>query len=277
MSGRPYSRIGGTEPSVTTIIGDMLGKPGLPWAAARETALFAVHHRDEWSALGAEDAVDLLRRHHRGVWDSRAAMGTAAHAVNEAWCRGETVDLGAMVQEMAATERQARSWAGREDEVVAALDGYVAGLERFWTDWAPETVAVEYVVRTPGAYIGTADWCAVLDGRPLLLDIKTTAQQEGDKGIYHDSWALQLAAYRFGVEAVTYAPDDKGRLAEVGTGAVPETAGAAVIHLRGDGDYALLPLEADRAMHETFLNLAAARARLRALPVPAPIRKAVPA
>ena len=270
MSGRPYAHIRGSEPSVTTIIESMLAKPGLTWAAARETAEFAVHHRDEWDGLETDAAVDRLRRHFRGVWDSRAAMGTAAHAVNEAWCRGEEVDLLALVGDMAETNRQARSWAGREEDVVRSLDLYVAGLEAFWSEWSPTTVRSEYVVRQPGIYIGTADWLVDMRGRRVLLDIKTTAKPDG--GIYADSWSLQLSAYRFARERVEFGWED-GHPVELGAHPNEIPDAAAVIHLRGDGRYALYEMQATLEMHETFLGLAAARARLAALPVPTPTNR----
>ncbi|MGC8490033.1 MAG: PD-(D/E)XK nuclease family protein [Clostridia bacterium] len=278
MSGRPYARIPGSEPSVTTIIGDMLAKPGLPWAAARETALFAVHHQDEWADLSPDQAVERLRRHHRGVWDSRAAMGTALHAVNEAWCRGAVVDLGDLVVGLIDTERTARMWAGREDEIVSSLDGYVAGLERFWDAWAPSTVRSEYCVRQAGVYVGTADWLADVSGRRLVLDLKTTAQPDAERGVYHDSWALQLAAYRWAPERVEYGdPAAGGPPTEIAGGPNEAADGAAVVLLRGDGEFSFFEVDASREMHQAFMWLANARSRLRALPVPAPILPGVAA
>ncbi len=72
---RPYARKRGGPPSVTTIIGAQ-AKDGLQWGAAKENALFAVHHYDEWCDLDQPEAVDRIRKHFKGVWDGRAALGT---------------------------------------------------------------------------------------------------------------------------------------------------------------------------------------------------------
>lgn len=263
---RPYSRMKGSEPSVTTILGAMKAVPALTWGAAKETALFAVHHQDEWTDLTPEDAVDLLRRHHRGVWDSKAANGTALHSVNEAWCEGRTPDLAEIVAHMADTDRNAVSWRGREAEVVKVLGGYVDGLEAFWMAYQPRTVLTEYVVRSPGHYIGTADWCAEIGGRRLLLDIKTTAQHDEEKGVYVDSWAPQLAAYRFAPEIVHFGKDEKGRNVITGTEPNLITDGAAVVHLRGEGHFDLFEIPADEAAHEAFMHMVAAHGWLKSLP-----------
>lgn len=278
MTGRPYSRIKGSEPSVTTIIGEMTGKPGLSWGASKETALFAVHHQDQWIDLDPVDAVDRLRRHFQGIWDGRASMGTVAHAVNEAWCHGQTVDLSEMVAEMSETERSAKTWRGHEADIVSQLDGYVAGLEKFWHDWQPESIATEYVVRTPGVYIGTTDWLAEIGGRRLLLDIKSTAERDVTKGIYHESWALQLAAYRFAAETVTYGENDKGKPVELSSEPNHASDGAAVIHLRGDGEYVLYDVAADDNAYIAFIHMAEARKWVKALAAPRPlVREAVAA
>jgi hypothetical protein len=226
---RPYARKRNGPPSVTTIL-DAMATPGLEWGSAKETALFAVHHQDEWTHLDPDVAVNKLRRHFRGVWDGRADVGTAVHHINEAWTWGEDAD------------------------VPPELVGYVDGLERFWRDFQPETVATEEVVRYPDgnlSYIGQRDWVADLGGDRWLLDIKTTAQQDADKGVYPDSWRLQLAAYRWATEIVLY--DEKNK--EVGTVPNYPVDRCGVIHLRGDGDYTLYELQAGKAEWERFLQL----------------------
>lgn len=256
---RPYAGKRGVL-SVTTVL-DALGKPGLPWGAARETAIFAVLHREEWESLAEVEAIDRLRKHHRGLWDGRAAMGTLVHRVNEAWTWGETADVDELVRDIAAEKAGPKIWRGQEDVVVDDAAGYIDGLERFWTDFAPVTVATEEVVRFTAAgksyeYIGQRDWVAEIDGKRLLLDIKTTARQlvdgdDLDQGTYFDSWRLQLAAYALANEIVDYDADGN----ETGTHPNYPVEGCAVLHLRGDGAYTLWQVQAGAEEQSLFLRL----------------------
>jgi len=129
------------------------------------------------------------------------------------------------------------------------------GLTQFWRDIRPETLSWEQVVRyRPGNpdvdYIGTLDWRAVIKGRPIILDLKTTGSAHG-KGKYFDQWRLQLAAYRYANEAVCY--DDADR--EVSTAVLPDVDGAAIVHLYKDGLCELQPVQAGPREHEVFLAL----------------------
>jgi len=253
---RPYASKRGGPPSVTTIL-DAMGGKHLEFGATKETALYVRHHLAEVTEMfgnDADGAVDHLRRHFRGVWDGRAAMGTLVHAVNEAWIGGETVDVAEMVAEMCRSERNAKTWTSRQDEVVSEALGYVDGLERFWTDFAPITLSTEEVVRhTDNAhpYIGTRDWIAEVRGELWLLDIKTTGEQDPLKGMYPDSWRLQLAAYRFADQIVDYDEDGK----EAGVRDNYPVGRTGILHLRGVGHCHLLSLRAERDEWATFLRL----------------------
>lgn len=268
---RPYARIRNAEPSVTTIIG-ALDKPGLPWAAARETAMRAVYHED-WRDMDPAQAVDLLRRHHRGVWDGRAAVGTLVHAVNERWAAGEDADVDQMIGDALESDRAAAGWRAEPALFADVVHGYLDGLERFWHEWTPEQHEVEAVVRMPGVYVGQRDWRCRMGGRGWLLDLKTTAEQDAEKGIYADSWPLQLAAYNHAPEIVRYAEGDDGRPVEVGTepNGVAERCG--IVHLRGDGHFALYEIDAGRDVFDRFLDLARVHAWRRKPPVPRPITR----
>lgn len=254
---RPYSRIRGKrERSVTEIIG-LKSIQGLPWAAARETAMFAVHHQDKWSDLAPDDATEHLRRHFRGVWDSRAAIGTATHAVMEAWFAGETVDLYDIVCDLAQNERTAKTWQGREDEMTTLVTGYVDGLEKWWNDWSPKGGSAEDCVRYPGVYVGQRDrWSVEMGGKTWGLDLKSTAEQDAEKAIYHDSWLLQLSAYDRAPEIVEYGWDDKGKLAELSTRPNEPVDAHGIIHLRGDGNYSLFEITVTDQSFEAFMALA---------------------
>lgn len=248
---RPYAKDPNAPPSVTQVIGT-LDKPGLSWGAARETANFAVHHQTRWVDLPVPDAVTTLYRHHKGVWDHRALVGSALHEINAQWCAGHTVSLRAVVEDI----RQ-RSPLWRKVPVQDLYDEMVPmaqGLSRWWRLAKPEPMSWEEVVRypVPGlSYIGTLDWRARINGQPLILDLKTTGSRKHGQGKYWDSWRLQLAAYRYALESVLY--DDKGE--EAAYCPLPPVSGAAIIHLYVDGHVEFHPVKAGPAEHAVFLSL----------------------
>ena len=262
IPSRPYARLK-SEPSVTTIIGE-LHKPGLEWGASKEAALFAVYSQDEWQGLEQPAAMELIRRHFKGVWDGRAAMGTIVHAVNEAWIHGDSVDVEAMVKEVP-------SFAKQVDEKVAEANRYVDGLERFWNDWSPTEFRSEDVVRSPGQYIGTRDLFGRLRGELSLLDLKTTAQQDAKKGIYGPEWALQLAAYNHAKEIVTYRRDEAGKLVVDSVGECEPADHCRIVHLRGDGNYTLFEVEAGPEQYDAFLGLLHLHQWRKTCPDPKPV------
>ena len=249
---RPYARDRNAPPSVTQVVG-ALDKPGLSWGAAKETAAYAVHHMAAWSDLPSDAAVSTLYRHHKGVWDHRALIGSAIHEVNAQWCQGRAVRVLDIIQGI--RERSALWRNVPEQELYAELLPMTDGLSRFWMEAKPVPLSWEQVVRyRPGNpdldYIGTLDWRAEINGQPLILDLKTTGSVKHGQGKYWDQWRLQLAAYRYATEAVIYR-DRK----EVGTFELPEVAGAAVVHVYRDGKVEFNPVKAGPREHEIFLSL----------------------
>lgn len=222
-NGRYATKIGGkhTAPSVTTVLG-VLNKPGLPWGAAKETALFAIHHQDEWIGLDVDAAYERLRKHHKGVWNDKANLGSQVHDLALGWARGEAVD------------------------VPGQCEPYMDALEAFYREWRPETIEAERCViyeHPDLGYGGAFDLIAtVAGGRRLLIDYKTGA----------DIWPevrAQLAAYRHAPVMGVY--NDARDL--VGTEPTPKVDGCAVLHLHGDGTYALTEVEAGRPEWDFFL------------------------
>lgn len=249
---RPYALNPNSPPSVTQVL-DTLSKGGLSWGAAKETANFAVRHYPRWSELKPDDAVSLLYRHHRGVWDHRALIGTAIHSINAQWCEGRTVRVLDVVQEM---RDQSKLWHNvPETELYAEILPMADALGKFWSDVQPVPVSWEQVVRHRNGdaavdYIGQPDWRADVGGETLLLDLKTTGAIRG-KGKYFDQWRLQLAGYRYCTEAVVYGDDNT----EKGTIELPEVDGCAIVQVYTDGHVEFEPVEAGAKEHEIFLAL----------------------
>jgi hypothetical protein len=200
-------------------------------------------------------------------------MGTLVHKVSEEWTADRDADLPSLTAHLAATDTKARSWRGREAEVAKEAEGYVDGLERAWDALALEPLReAEFVLRRPGLYIGTADLLATvtLPGRQpcvALIDYKTTAQRNRAKGVYGDSWTLQLAALAHAHEQVFYEwPDNKPKECGTEPWSMPEAT--LVIHLRGEGHFAVYEVPGtDPAWGETFGHLAAAHQMLQAVNV----------
>jgi len=263
VGSRPYARLRSSEPSVTTII-NVLDKPGLQWGASKEAALYAVYSHDDWYAMDQSTAVDRIRRQFKGVWDGRAAMGTLVHTVNEDWCAGRTANLGALVAGY-------KGWEKEQPQKMAEANQYVDGLAKFWDDWKPTDIRSEDILRTPGKYIGTRDIVATMRGERWLLDIKTTAEQNAEKGIYGDAWGLQLAAYRYAQEVITYELDDKKKpkVATVTDNEPVDRCG--IIHLRGNGEYTLFEVDAGPGMYDAFLRLCDVLAWRKTVTDPKPV------
>lgn len=265
MISRPYARSRSSEVSVTTAI-NILDKPGLPFGASKEAARFAVLEPDQWQHLTDQDAIDRIRRQHVGVWKGRAEMGTLLHTVNQEWVAGNSPDLFSLVSNV-------KSWENQIEEKVAEANRYVDDLARFWDQWMPTDIRCEEVVRTPGSYIGSRDLVMTLkDGRRVVADIKTSAEQRGDKAIYGDSWSLQLAAYRYAREVLTYRWSDKNK-PEIDTVTPNEPVDAGIIiSIRGNGEPMVYEVECGPDMLDAFLQCVHLYNWRKTVPNPIPLK-----
>jgi hypothetical protein len=73
------------------------------------------------------------------------------------------------------------------------LVGYVLAYMRFTRDYKPEWEMIEHKLYSPHfEYAGTLDRYGKIDGKPVLLDIKTSTSPNRPTLI---SWACQLAGY----------------------------------------------------------------------------------
>jgi hypothetical protein len=178
-------------------------------------------------------------------------LGTAIHQINAEWCQGHTVRVADVIQELRQGSRLWRQKA--ETDIYRDLLPMADGLARVWERLKPDTLSWEQCVRYRSpelTYVGTTDWRATIDGQPFLLDLKTTGNTKLGAGKYWDQWRLQLAAYRYCTESVTY----EG-LTETGTQELPPVAGCAIVHLYGDGEFQVDGIQAGPAEHEIFLAL----------------------
>ena len=206
MSGRrTYNWDGRDYPSVTSILGTVVAKPGLISWAAKVSAAAAV---DEYDASG-----NVARSLAKGAAapnagrDAGGARGTDVHRVLH------HLGLGMPLPSVSPPAKP-----------------YVASLCDWWDEAKPEAALAEAtVVSKAHGYAGTLDaiW-RMPDGRTLLADAKTSAYRSAEEG-------MQLAAYRYA--DVVAMPDGS----EV---ALPDCDGAAILAVSPDG-CELIDVDAD--------------------------------
>jgi len=225
---------------VTRILDKAVPKPGLIGWAANATVDHYMDHRDELASLPMSEAVKRLTAARNVVNREATVKGTRVHKLASSLA------------------------VGLEVVVPPELDGYVRACVAFLDGWDAQTLYAERAVWSDGydepdvlTYAGTFDLIAdVLDWAPetrspwdnqhaeigrrrVLLDWKT------GNGVYGET-AWQLAAYRY-----AHWMDD-------GTATpmtMPPVDDTMVVHLRGDGTYEVIPLEAGPDQWEDFLTL----------------------
>lgn len=265
----------------------VVAKPALVPAAVKVTAETAWARLPEMVATSRQPAAGLcekkrvadrcgecrfcvtaqIKREHQNQWDRAADFGTEVHAHAHAHVLGGALPYNPDVEPFVGQYIRFLSHFGVD------IDSHVEAAETTIIDWENQ-------------YAGTGDvwlWLpidpatgrATADGRRFLwlVDIKTSLKAPTNR-VYVDQ-VLQLAGLRFAQQAIL--PGDV--LVDV-----PDFAGAALLNLRSD-DYALIPLPADRAAHNAFVNAVGLQTFLHAqdtktwvpleVPaVPAPARKA---
>lgn len=215
---RTYTWRGDTYQSVTTIL-SAIPKPALvPWAA-RTVAEGAIHAFQNGSLhqMIAQDpaaATQFLKGLPYGARDRSGDAGTLIHR----WVEARIL--------------------GAEPPVIPVqLRPQLETFQRFEADYQPTWVASEVTVynRTE-VYAGTCDAIVEIDGRTLMIDLKT------GKGVYPE-YALQLTAYTRG--EFIGGPDGEEH-------PVPPIHGAAVLHLR-PRSYRLVEVATTDEMWRSFL------------------------
>lgn len=198
-----YHLDGKPIPGVTTLLGKGLPKPALMYWSARTVAEYVADK---------PDAVEQLRTMGRGPmiaalkgvpWESRdqaAVRGTDVHALAEQVVHGTEVAV--------------------PEHLVPYVEGYVKLLDEL--ELHP-ILTERRIANRRWWFAGTFDLLAMVGGRTLLLDLKTS------KAIY-GSVALQVAAY---ANAEFYVADDgtEAPLPHVdGIGAIHVTDAGATLH-----------------------------------------------
>ena len=152
---------------VTTLLSG-LPKPALVGWGIRETATFAVEHKDEWAGLPKADAIKLLKGSPYSKRDAAGDRGSAIHAALEAVVDDTPLPDG-------LTED--------EDACAAAAMGFLGELGG--TFLATELIVFNFTV----GYAGTLDlWHLADDGTTSIIDYKSS------KAVYPDH-GVQQAAY----------------------------------------------------------------------------------
>lgn len=169
-----YTLDGMRIPSVTQIV-NVLNKPALPVAAAKETAIWcAQNHAALGELMEAEEWVKTATGAPRRIWNKRADDGRDLHKLAETMIAGEP-----MPDEV------------HGHPVPEHVRDMAEQLARFLDAWDVEPVAVEAMIyHDRYRYGGRFDLVGRLAGAGTwLLDYKT-----GASGVYPES-SLQLTAY----------------------------------------------------------------------------------
>lgn len=227
--------------SVTTLIKLGMGTSDalVNWAVGT-TVEAALDKRTIWEQMDRAEATDYLKRSRYTKTAQALARGTDIHRAAEARALGEEATV--------------------EVQNVPLLEQY----DRFLTDFQPEFLMAEAPVYNPVAgYAGTLDAVARIDGRVVLLDMKTTAygKDSGRTRPPYSEAALQLAAYRHATEVGVlseqrYASGKRYYLydAEAVHEPMPETDGALVLVVSPD-DYMLVPVRSDEQVFRFFRHV----------------------
>lgn len=167
----------GLFPSVTNVLG-VIAKPGLEaWKIEQGILSALTMPRNEGESV--DDFARRVVNDMSGEVRSAADRGSAIHAAIEIYAQGGWIPED---KEVAALFEPARQWFDAEVICVHSVETATANLE-----WG---------------YAGRVDLVATLKstGRPTVIDFKTQKTRRDKAGnfkpILHDTWPLQLEAYR---------------------------------------------------------------------------------
>lgn len=167
----------GLFPSVTNVLG-VIAKPALD-AWKQEQAILAALTLPRNEGEPLDEFARRVVADMTGEVRTAADLGSSIHAAIEAYAQGGWVPEA---REVAALFEPARQWFDAQVETVHAVEIAVANGE-----WG---------------YAGRVDMVATIKstGRPTVVDFKTQKTRRDKEGrfkpILHDTWPLQLEAYR---------------------------------------------------------------------------------
>lgn len=224
-----YAIDGRRAPGVTTVIRNSTDKPGLVGAAAREVAIWAANHRDDYESLGEREWIKQATGAYREVWNRARDNGTRLHLAALQMINGDPVE--------AVDRDTGEVWP--DDAIRQATQ-----LARFMDEWEVQPLIAERpVFNVTNWWAGTVDLVANLkDGRRWLIDYKT-----GASGIWPET-SMQCAAYRH-AEFVQMERD--GELVDL---PMPQVDEVGALWVRPDG-YELGPVRADLIWYGYFQHM----------------------
>lgn len=211
--------------------------------AVRTTAEYAVDNNDVITPLAKRDrpaAIKLLADARWASSSKAAARGTDLHKAAEALALGDQPQV--------------------EDHILPYLEQY----QRFLTDFQPAFLMAEAPVYNPTVgYAGTCDGILELDGKRLLVDIKTTAHapDSGKSRPPYPEVALQMTAYRHAewvglMSEMRYASGKRYYLynPDAAHEPMPDTDGALCIVV-SPYDYMVVPVRTDDEVWRHFRHV----------------------
>lgn len=171
-------------PSVTTVIGKGVPKDLTGWGQkVGIEACLELAKEDNMNAIPDSYEVIVAEAKMRNLlwWQQRnkaADRGVGAHDVFEGLSAGEVPDLGDVDEQ----------WRGHAQAVFS-----------FWSDHDPTPIVSEILVGSlKHGFCGRLDAVLEIDGRPVLVDLKTS------KSGRYDSQHIQLDGYRVALDECGY-------------------------------------------------------------------------
>jgi hypothetical protein len=175
-----------TKPKgVTTILGQTLAKDLMGWAVS-----CAIDYLRTKVPVVTDDDLAVAEKEYTRKRDSGASTGSEAHALVEAFLRGEQPNLS-----------------GKSKEAINAYNAFA----KWFDEHNPKVVGVEHIIYSQKyEYAGTFDCLLKIDDKLILCDLKTTnSSAKAPKGIYAENF-VQLGAYALAHEEERQYEEENG-------------------------------------------------------------------
>lgn len=238
--------------SVTTAMKMYDKSDALVGWAKKETASFAVRHREElvrhWSHEGPDPECPACAKTKAMYSKEESARLWISSIVD--YKRDSAADLGTRVH--AAAERLAQ---GHADEVEDEVLPFARQYRRFMDEREPTYLAIEYLgVNRTHDYAGTGDIIAGIDGLTWVIDIKTHTKDTPLPKTYYPETGMQLAACA-NFEVIGRTSEDLGNDCVIARDMVtPPRIERHGVLLVGREDYRLIPYAVTDLTFGAFLD-----------------------